>query len=146
MEDQGAGMTVPCPTCRKPLSIPTREANKRIQALTAMAEKGDASAQFNLGVCYDEGQGVPENEVEAAKWYRKAAEQNSGAAQFNLALCHASGEGVAKDYVEAYKWATLAVGQGNENAKKLREMLEKEMTPEQIAEGKRRASVFKPKQ
>ena len=40
------------------------------------AEQNDAKAQYNLGVCYDNGQGVAKDEVEAVKWYRKAAEQN----------------------------------------------------------------------
>lgn len=146
VEDQGAGITVPCPTCGEPLSIPTREAYQHVQALIAQAEKGDASAQFNLGVCYDEGQGALEDEVEAAKWYRKAAEQKLDVAQFNLALCYASGEGVRKDYVEACKWANLAAAQGNESAKSFRDLLEKEMTPEQIAEGQRLSREFKPTQ
>ncbi|MSR43556.1 MAG: hypothetical protein EXS19_05920, partial [Pedosphaera sp.] len=38
-------------------------------------EKGDASAQYNLGVMYANGLGVPKDEVEAVKWYRKAADQ-----------------------------------------------------------------------
>ena len=29
-------------------------------------------AQFNLGLMYDKGQGVPQDYVEAAKWYRRA--------------------------------------------------------------------------
>ncbi|MCX6907230.1 MAG: tetratricopeptide repeat protein [Verrucomicrobia bacterium] len=145
VEDHGAGMTVPCPTCRKPLSIPTRGAYPRIHALTVKAEKGDARAQFDLGVCYDEGQGVPEDEVVAARWYRKAAEQNLDVAQFNLALCYASGEGVSKDCVKGCKWANLAAAQRNEKAKKFRDLLEEKMTPAQIAEGRRLAREFKPK-
>jgi TPR repeat protein len=46
------------------------------------AEKGDADAQFNLGVAYSSGKGVPKDETEAIKWYRKAAEQNHTRAQF----------------------------------------------------------------
>ena len=38
-----------------------------------------AEAQFNLGVIYDIGLGVPENKAEAARWIRKAAEQGSSA-------------------------------------------------------------------
>lgn len=38
------------------------------------AEQGDARAQFGLGLMYDAGQGVPQDDSEAAKWYRKAAE------------------------------------------------------------------------
>ncbi|HHF6559516.1 TPA: tetratricopeptide repeat protein, partial [Haemophilus influenzae] len=40
-----------------------------------MAEQGDANVQFNLGVMYAEGQGVKQDDVEAVKWFRKAAEQ-----------------------------------------------------------------------
>ena len=39
------------------------------------ANQGYAAAQFNLGIMYDEGQGVPQDYAEALKWYRKAAEQ-----------------------------------------------------------------------
>ena len=39
------------------------------------AEKGNAPAQFNLGLMYDNGRGVPKDEAEAVKWYRKAADQ-----------------------------------------------------------------------
>ena len=53
------------------------------------AEQNDAEAQYNLGVCYANGQGVAKDEVEAVKWYRKAAEQNYAAAQYNLGVCYA---------------------------------------------------------
>ena len=39
------------------------------------AEQGVTMAQYNLGVMYDKGQGVPQDDAEAAKWYQKAAEQ-----------------------------------------------------------------------
>ncbi|MBI5685348.1 MAG: TonB family protein [Verrucomicrobia bacterium] len=48
-----------------------------IQELTAKAEKGDANAQTELGFCYAIGKRVTKDEVEALKWYRKAAKQNS---------------------------------------------------------------------
>ena len=41
----------------------------------ARAEEGVAEAQFNLGVMYAEGRGVPQDDAEAARWYRLAAEQ-----------------------------------------------------------------------
>jgi len=43
-----------------------------------------AEAQFSLGVVLANGQGVAKNEVEAAKWFRKAAEQGSAEAQVAL--------------------------------------------------------------
>ena len=51
-----------------------------------LAEQGIARAQNNLGVIYENGQGVPRNVVEAMKWYRRAAEQGYAGAQNNLGL------------------------------------------------------------
>ena len=56
-----------------------------IDKLRQPAERGDASAQYQLGVCYDKGAGVQANE--AVKWYRKAAEQGYAAALCNLGVC-----------------------------------------------------------
>ena len=52
--------------------------------LRPLAEQGLAAAQYNLGVIYDKGQGVPEDNAEALKWYRLAAEQGDADAQNNL--------------------------------------------------------------
>ncbi|WP_277600823.1 tetratricopeptide repeat protein [Eikenella corrodens] len=49
-----------------------------------LAEQGNADAQYNLGVMYDNGQGVRQDYAEAARWYRKAAEQGYAKAQYNL--------------------------------------------------------------
>ena len=40
-----------------------------------LAEQGVAEAQFNLGLMYYDGEGVPQDYAEAVKWYRKAAEE-----------------------------------------------------------------------
>ena len=40
-----------------------------------LATQGNAPAQFNLGLMYDHGYGVPQDDAEAVKWYRLAAEQ-----------------------------------------------------------------------
>jgi len=55
---------------------------------------------------------VAKDEVEAVKWYRKAADQGYAAAQFNLGLMYEYGRGVAKDEVEAVKWYRKAADQG----------------------------------
>jgi TPR repeat protein len=109
------------------------------------AGAGDADSEFQLGLCYVNGEGVPRDFVNAVKWFRKAAEQNYAQAQYNLGVSYAKGEGVAKDYVEAYTWWFLAAGQGNEAAKYNMTMLENEMTREQIAEGQKLARNFKPR-
>ena len=72
-------------------------------------------------------------------------EQNYAAAQSNLGFCYEYGEGVAEDSDEPYKWLLLAARQGDEGAKKFMTVLESKLTPEQIAEGQKRAREFKPR-
>ena len=81
-----------------------------------LAEKGDAIAQYNLGVCYRDGNGVSKDSVEAVKWFRKAADQGDAEAQNNLGDCYYDGEGVLKDPVEAVKWYKKSAEQGNDGA------------------------------
>ena len=45
------------------------------------AEQGYAKAHYNLGVMYENGEGVPEDDKEAVKWYTKSAEQGLADAQ-----------------------------------------------------------------
>ena len=78
-----------------------------------LAKEEDASAQYNLGVCYYNGQGVTQDYVEAVAWYRKAAEQGHADAQYNLGYCYYNGQGVTQDYVEAVAWYRKAAEQGH---------------------------------
>ena len=50
------------------------------------AEQGHAEAQYNLGVCYEKGEGVAQDSSEAVKWFRQAAEQGVAEAQFWLGV------------------------------------------------------------
>ena len=83
---------------------------------TPLAEQGDADAQFNLGVMYDKGEGVPQDDKTAVKWYRLAAEQRHASAQFILGLMYDKGEGVPQDDKTAVKWYTLAAEQRHASA------------------------------
>jgi len=82
----------------------------------ALADQGDASAQYNLGVGYDRGQGVPQDYQEAVKWYRRAADQGDASAQSNLGVGYDRGQGVPQDYQEAAKWYRRAAEQGEARA------------------------------
>ncbi len=114
------------------------------QETKAKAEKGESSAQYNLGVMYAHGQGVTKDEAEAVKWYRKAAEQGEAIAQYNLGVMYAHGNGVIKDEVEAYKWWLISGAQGIESAKKNISIIERRLAPTQRAEGQRLAREWKP--
>ena len=87
-----------------------------LDALRKAAEQGDAVAQYNLGVCYANGNGVNQDMTEAVKWWRLAAEQGDAVAQYNLGVCYANGNGVNQDMTEAVKWWRKAAEQGNADA------------------------------
>ncbi len=110
-----------------------------------LADQGDARAQYNLGVMYANGQGVSKDYAEALKWCRKAADQGYADGQYNLGVMYYLGQGVPKDYVQAYKWFDLAAGMGISDAKNARDKLEGNMTRAHLAEAKRLAKEWKPK-
>lgn len=77
-----------------------------LREFQALAEQGDARAQYVLGFLYSEGTGVSQNHHKAMKWYRKAAEQDYGLAQ------------LAQDDSKAVKWFGLAAKQGMAHAQR----------------------------
>ncbi len=83
---------------------------------TPLAEQGDAKAQFNLGLMYHEGRGVPQDYETALKWYRLAAEQGDADAQNSLGWMYGKGEGVPQDYKTTLKWYRLAAEQRDADA------------------------------
>jgi hypothetical protein len=72
------------------------------------AFRGDAAAQMKLGDIYANGQGVPQDYGEAARWYRLAANQGDAKAQHRLGDMYFNGQGVPKDFGEAARWYRLA--------------------------------------
>jgi len=89
-----------------------------------LAELGDAEAQYNIGVMYDEGAGRAQDLAAAVDWYRKAATQGFVDAQTNLGMMYYHGQGVARDHKEAAKWFRLAANQGDTEAAKYLRILE----------------------
>ena len=112
-----------------------------LDTLRERAEQGDAIAQFNLGVMYDNGRGVTQDYARAIAWYKKAAEQGNASAQFNLGLMYAKGRGVPQDYVRAHMWWNLAAALGDEDAMEFRDDIAKKMAPGQVASAQDAARV-----
>jgi uncharacterized protein len=77
------------------------------------AEQGDRDAQGLLGFMYQNGKGVPQDYIEAVKWYRKAADQGDARAQITLGYLFLKGEVLPQDYDEAVKWYQKAADQGD---------------------------------
>ena len=108
----------------------------QIEWVRRAAEQGFAEAQFVLGLMYDSGMGVPEEEAErdfrfgllvfglsvprdaaeAVRWFRMAAEQGHIEAQFRLGRMYDFGMSVPEDNAEAVRWYRMAAEQGNARA------------------------------
>ena len=116
-----------------------KDAVEAVKWYRKAAEQGDADAQFNLGVMYAKGEGVPQNHAEALKWFRLAADQGNARAQYNLGFMYAKGEGVLQNHVQAHKWFNLAAVAGYDDAAQCRADISDEMTAREIAEAQRRA-------
>lgn len=81
--------------------------------LRPLAERGNAEAQYRIGLMYEFGRGYPVDKTQAVAWLRKAANQNHAAAQQELGVVYATGDGVPKDEREAVAWFRKAANLGN---------------------------------
>ena len=110
-----------------------------LREFKVLAEQGNATAQYNLGIMYRNGRGVVQDYKEAVKWYRKSAEQGDAKAQSNLGFMYANGRGVVQDNVYAHMWFNIAASNGDTDAVKNRDMAAKNMTSSQMAEAQKLA-------
>jgi len=76
-----------------------------------LADEGNFVAQYNLGVMYANGQGVPRDLEKAATWFQMSARGGDARAQFNLGNMYAHGEGVPRDLSRAAEWYAKAAEQ-----------------------------------
>ncbi|MDF1750199.1 MAG: tetratricopeptide repeat protein [Alphaproteobacteria bacterium] len=94
-----------------------------ITALKAGAEAGQAEAQYSLGLAYESGEGVAQDDFEAVRWLRAAAERDYPPAALDLGWMLANGYGVSKDIDQAYFWFVRAAALGAEGAADQRDAL-----------------------
>ena len=110
-----------------------------------LADQGVAAAQFNLGLMYYDGHGVPLDYAEAANWFTKASEQGYAKAQYNLGAMYGVGKGVKRDYVQAYKWLNLCAANGDSRCEEQRELVGKKLKGSQLTTAQRLSTEFIPK-
>jgi TPR repeat protein len=79
----------------------------------AAAEEGHSDSQFNVGLMFERGIGVGQDEKEAIVWYEKSAVQGNALAQYNLAVLYEHGRGTAVDFAQANEWYRKASAQGD---------------------------------
>ncbi|MEJ2454277.1 MAG: tetratricopeptide repeat protein [Candidatus Thiodiazotropha sp.] len=80
----------------------------------ALAEEGDAEAQYRLGMLLLFGQGVKQRVAEGLEWLKRAADNGSYLAANELAQIYTSGREVAPDEQEAMKWIERATQLGKQ--------------------------------
>ena len=78
-----------------------------------LANQGNAVAQVELGGMYRRGEGVPQNNAEAMRWFRLAAQQGDPLHQLILGITFLQGDVTPNDYVEAVMWFRLGACQGH---------------------------------
>jgi TPR repeat protein len=120
-------------------------ATEHVRCLRKEAQQGALISQYVLGLFYYNGDGIPQDYEEAAKWFRQAADRGYDMPQYFLGKLYASGRGVPKNIVVSHMWFNLSAAQGNEYAKDARDRLEQHMTSAQIAEAQKLVREWKPK-
>jgi TPR repeat protein len=91
------------------------------KGLTVVPQHPDL--QFRIGLAHKWGHGVPEDQAQAASWFRRAAEQGLAHAQNRLALAYRLGDGVPEDHNQAAAWYRKAAEQGDADAQYMLAML-----------------------
>jgi localization factor PodJL len=87
-----------------------------LDRLTAAANAGNSRAELIVGLKYLDGDGVPANDGEAAKWLGRAAEAGEPVAQYRLGTLFERGRGVPADAAKAIRWYQAAANQGSRKA------------------------------
>jgi TPR repeat protein len=122
--------------------------------LLQAAERGDAEAQFNLGIMYENGlddsrYGAEGNRPEAVRWLLAAAEQGLPRAQIKLAEIYDGEPEIPENSVKACGWYLLATaslrGAHLEKAQSAYQRASFRLTPSQTAEVAHFAQGWKPK-
>ena len=115
---------------------------KSLVDLQRLADHGDADAQWQLGVRYHNGEGVPRDDAHAMQWFLRAAEQGHVIAQATLGAYYWAGRGVPPDLSKAYFWSSLALAQGDDNSRSRLEGLASQMTKSQVSAARQQAELW----
>ncbi len=102
-----------------------------LEEITPLSNDGNAAAQNLLGIMYEKGQGVPQDNALAVKWYKLAAAQGELFAQRNLGVMYYKGTGMAEDVLRAQMWFTIASQAGYEKAQRDFNNLSPDLSPAQ---------------
>ncbi len=122
-------------------SLPDPSDNRfyTINLFLEKARKGNADAQYQLGILYLAGKGTLQDFSEASKWFILAAEQNHPLAQYELGLLYQVGQGVEMDNEKSYMWFNLAAAAGIEQAIVARDKAMRSLSRTQLSSAQKAA-------
>ncbi len=89
---------------------------ERFKKQSALAEQGNADAQYDVGEMYDKGSGVAIDAKKAFVWLEKSAAQGHVKAQFKVAYMYYKGQGVDGNVNKAYQLMEKPANDGNVRA------------------------------
>ncbi|HMN42297.1 MAG TPA: outer membrane protein assembly factor BamD [Phycisphaerales bacterium] len=116
-----------------------------VRRWTTAASSGYAPAQFQMGLCRQNGMdGTPPDHTAAFAWFQRAATQGHVASEANVGRAYLKAEGVPKDAQQAYMWSWLALENGAALAKRTCDAAARELSESQIADAKHAAAEFTP--
>lgn len=104
----------------------------------------DSNAGYDPRPAFADDKNAPRDDVEAARFYRRAAEQGDTHAQMILGCMYAAGQGVPQDLVLAHLWLSLSAARGSTDAIRYRDVVVSRMTPVQIDEAQILARQWQP--
>ena len=129
-------------TVSRPSAIDHDAQANSLGSLRKLADRGDADAQWQMGVRYHNGEGVPRDDAQAMQWFLRAAEQGHVIAQATLGAYYWAGRGVPQDLSKSYFWSAIALAQGDENSKSRLEGLASQMTRAQVLAARQQAEAW----
>ncbi len=94
-------------------SMAAMESRAQFHSVRDLAEKGDAAAQYDMGVRLAEGRGVARDPAAAIGWYEKAAAQGLAQAQYRLGAIFEKGSGAPRDLYKARDYYQKSALLGN---------------------------------
>ena len=90
---------------------PAVEKTAEIAKYWTPAYKGNAEAQYKLGLCYAEGNGIAADDVTARQWFTKSANANYAPAQVKLCTWMVAGKGGPQDAILGLSYCEKAAKQ-----------------------------------
>ncbi|KAF9334667.1 hypothetical protein BG006_001752 [Podila minutissima] len=88
----------------------------KIEAQVTLISRYLSGDGFTLGMMHQSGRGTPQSDVEAVRWFLRAAELGDEDAQIHLASAYQRGIVISQDVFEAAKWYRKAADQGEARA------------------------------